>query len=150
MKSVGAMIAVLAAAVMLATTVLAQDVVKERQEVMKTRSKAGSKLAVQMIRGIKPYDGASLSAAMTKISEVPDLFLPLVKAGTSAADNKDSELKAEAFKAMDDFKARMADLKKTSLAAAAAAKQGADQFKVAFKKMAEVCKGCHEKYRAEK
>ena len=44
----------------------------------------------------------------------------------------------------------MADLKKTGLEAAAAAKQGADQFKVASKKLAAICKGGHEKYCAAK
>jgi cytochrome c556 len=150
MTSLRSVAVIIGAFGIVATTAFAQDVVKERQEIMKTHSAAGAKLGSQMLKGDVAYDGEKLAAAMTAISEVPELFLPLLKPGTMSNDNADSTAKPEILTSMADFKAQMENLKKASLDAAAAAKAGKEQFRVAFNALTKTCSGCHEQYRVKK
>lgn len=150
MKLLGGFALGIAAAGFVATAVLAQDAVKERQGLMKNVVAANMKAAGDMVKGTVAFDAAKAEAAMKEVAGVPDKFAALFPEGTSADNNPDTTAKGDIWSDMADFKQRLDELEKDAAAAAEAAKGGLDQFKVAFGAVAENCRGCHERYRVKK
>ena len=150
-----AMVMVCALAGVAAFTTLAMSAedlakaVKERRHLMKDVVGKNTKLGGDTLKGKVAYDGAKLAQAMTAISEVPDQYVKLFPKGSEEGAVKDSKALPKIWEDFDDFKAKAEKLKEESTKAAEAAAQGKDAFAPAFKKMTEVCKDCHETYRAK-
>lgn len=123
--------------------------VKERRHLMKDVVGKNTKLAADTLKGKIKYDGAALAKAMTSISEVPGQFVTLFPKGSEKGAVKDSEALPKIWEDFDGFKSEAEKLKQASAKAAEAAAQGSDAFAPAFKKMTEVCKECHDTYRAK-
>jgi cytochrome c556 len=133
--------------VALAGTALAQDgPIKQRQALMKKNGEA-TKVVAPMLKGEKPYDAAAAASAMKTISGTLDEFITLFPEGSTS---KDSVAKPEIWQNKKDFNEWATGLKAEADKAATAAAGGMDSFKKAFAEVSQYCKGCHEKYRAEK
>ncbi len=123
--------------------------VKERRHLMKDVVRVNTKLGGDTIKGAVPYDAAKLTKAMNEISGVPDQYVKLFPKGSEQGAVPDSEALPKIWEDFDGFKAEAQKLKDASAKAAEAAAQGKDAFAPAFKHMTEVCKECHETYRAK-
>jgi cytochrome c556 len=149
------MVMVFALAGMAAFTTLAisaEDLakaVKERRHLMKDVVGKNTKLGGDTLKGKVTYDADKLAKAMTAISEVPDQYVKLFPKGSEKGAVKDSEALPKIWEDFDGFKANADKLKDASTKAAEAATQGKDAFAAAFKNMTNVCKDCHDTYRAK-
>ena len=123
--------------------------VEERRHMMKKVVAPAAKLGGQMLKGVKPFDGAEAAKAMNEISGVPDKYVTLFPKGTEQGAVPDSEALPKIWEDFDNFKALAMKLKDASAKAAGAAEQGKGTFAAAFKDMTKVCKECHESYRAK-
>lgn len=123
--------------------------VKERRHLMKDVVGKNTKLGGEMLKGKVAYDGAKLAKGMTAISEVPDQYVKLFPKGSEQGAVPDSKALPKIWEDFDGFKAKAEKLKEASTKAAEAAAQGKDAYAPAFKNMTEVCKECHETYRAK-
>lgn len=123
--------------------------VKERRHLMKDIVGKNTKLGGDTLKGKVAYDGDKLTKAMTAISEVPDQYVKLFPKGSEQGAVPDSKALPKIWEDFDGFKAKAEKLKEASTKAAEAAAQGKDAFTPAFKNMTEVCKECHETYRAK-
>lgn len=140
-------IAVVVGCVALTGAALAQDgPIKQRQALMKKNGDA-TKVVNAMLKGEKPYDGAAAAASMKTVAGSLDEFVTLFPDGSTSPD---SVAKPEIWQNKKDFNEWASSLKDAATKAAAAAPGGMDGFKTAFAEVGKHCKGCHEKYRAEK
>jgi len=128
---------------------LAKAVKERRGHLMDRVVRVNTKLGGDMIKGKVPYDAAKLAKAMNDIRGVPDQFVKLFPKGSEQGAVRYSESLPEIWQDFDGFKAEAQKLKDASAKAAEAAAQGKDAFTPAFKHMTEVCKECHETYRAK-
>ena len=125
-----------------------QDVVKSTQTIMKNTGKNAGAVAA-MVKGEKPYDQATVDAAMVVIDEtakkLPTLFPASIKGlkaeGDYSASPKIWEDKAgfdahiaSFAKAVTDAKGKIKDL---------------DSLKVTWPTIGKECGGCHETYRVK-
>lgn len=135
----------LAIASVLATAVAVgqDDPIAARRALMK-RNGGEAKAAFDMIRGATPFDAVAAADAMNALSTdlaiLPTLFPP-------GSDQGDTKASPDIFTNMDDFKALAARLQTDAKAAAGAAGNGLDAFKVAFDAINADCRACHQKYR---
>ena len=126
---------------------IAQDgPIKERQELMK-KTGGASKTVGEMLKGEKPYDAAAAEAAAKTVAGGMDTFATLFPEGSTS---EDSSAKPEIWENKKDFEDWASSLKTAAMKAAEAAPGGMDGFKTAWAEVGKHCKGCHEKYRAEK
>jgi cytochrome c556 len=137
-------IAIFAIGLTIVTVVGEGDAISARKQMMKTNND-NARLAIQMIRGQKPYDAVAIEAAFAQWADtaqkLPGLFPDDSKTGgeTHASpkiwqDKKDFDDKAAAFgKAVADNR----DQAKTSL----------DGLKAAIPAVGKACDNCHEDYR---
>ncbi len=125
------------------------DVVKERQALMKTVG-GSMGVTVKMIRGATPFDAAKAEAALKAMSEAAEKFPGLFKEGTDMSKVPTSEASPKIWANMEDFKKQAEALKVAALAGAEAAKGGQDSLKGSFKAIAATCSGCHQAYRVKK
>ena len=126
---------------------IAQDSpIKKRQALMKKNGEA-AKLITAMFKGEKPYDAAAAADAIKGIGASMDEFVTLFPEGSTAAD---SDAKPEIWKDKADFESRAKQVKEGTAKAATAAAGGMASLQPAFAELGKSCKGCHEKYRAEK
>lgn len=140
-------IAVVVGCVALTGAALAQDgPIKQRQALMKKNGEA-TKLVTAMLKGEQPYDGAAAAGAMKTVGGSLDQFVTLFPDGSTSPD---SVAKPEIWQNKKDFNEWASSLKDATNKAAEAAPGGMDGFKTAFAEVGKHCKGCHEKYRAEK
>lgn len=137
-----------ALAVLATGSFAADEIVKERQELMKTVKKA-VKVLVPMAKGETTYDAAAAVDAMKAINKVPDAFADSFPKGSEKAG--DTEASPKIWENPTDFKAKAADLKKASAEGIAQAGQGVDALKaVLFGSVLKTCKSCHDEYRIKK
>jgi cytochrome c556 len=145
MTSKWALAAAGCAALLAATSVLAQsDPIAARMALMKANND-NARIVAQMVRGQQPFDAGKVDAAFAQWAEtaqkLPGLFPANSKTGekTRAApaiwDHKqDFDLKAAEFaKAVADNRAK--------------AKESLDGLKAAFKPVGDACDNCHKDYR---
>jgi cytochrome c556 len=142
---------VIAGALLLAAgAVMAQqDQVKDTQTVMKGNGKNAGALAA-MIKGEKPYDQATVDAALTQFADtakkLPTLFPESIKGKTFDGDYQTTdkiwtdkagfdEHIASFAKVVDDSKGKIKDL---------------DSLKATLPVIGKQCGGCHETYRMKK
>ena len=118
-----------------------------RQEMMKKVGGAMGALA-GIAKGEKPYDAEVVKASLTTMSEVAKSFPDQFPVGSETGH--DTEVKAEIWAKMDDFKAKAAKL--GADADTVLAGLPADQAAVgaALGTLGPNCGGCHEVYRVKK
>lgn len=103
---------------------------------------------VGMIRDKTPWNQTEFALHAERISQLAPQLLEGFPQGSD--QGAETEAKADIWKNMDDFKAKMDDLVKQSKLLAEVAKSGDEaKMKEQFKQTANACKACHEKYRAE-
>jgi cytochrome c556 len=142
---------VIAGALLLAAgAVMAQqDQVKDTQTMMKGNGKNAGALAA-MIKGEKPYDQATVDAALTQFADtakkLPTLFPESIKGKTFDGDYQTTdkvwtdkagfdEHIASFAKVVEDSKGKIKDL---------------DSLKATLPVIGKQCGGCHETYRMKK
>ena len=126
-----------------------QDVVNQTQTVMKANGKNAGALAA-MVKGEKPYDQATVDAALKQFEDtakkLPTLFPESTKGlkpeGDYYASSKIWEDKA-------GFDAHIASFAKVVSQAKSQIKD-LDTLKVTFPLVGKQCGGCHETYRVKK
>jgi cytochrome c556 len=121
----------------------AADLGAQREADMKAVGGA-VKAASAYVQGNTPFDAAAAKAEMEKVAAAATNFPTLFPAGSETVDKKASPA---IWQNKADFEAHAAKLAKDATAAAAAADQGADAFKIAFGTVASNCKACHQSYR---
>ena len=137
-------LALAALSVVLVGTAFGQDdPILARQLLMKANG-AASKVAFDMIKGTTPFDAAKAVEAMKTIASDMETFPTLFPDGSDQGDTKASPA---IWENMEDFKALAAKLATDANAAADAAANGLDAFKIAFDAVGGNCGACHKKYR---
>lgn len=121
--------------------------IEQRQALMKENSDA-AKAAGNMVKGEVPYDADAAAEAMQTIAVNLEEFPTLFPEGTETGF--ETEAKATIWSDREGFEARAAKLHEEAAAAAAAAGEGLDAFKVAFGTATQNCKACHDEYRVSK
>jgi cytochrome c556 len=125
----------------------ATGVVKERMDLMDSQKDA-MKVIGDMAKGKRPFDAAAATKAANDIhatsKKIPDLF-------PEGSDGGESEALPAVWEKWDRFTANADDLATAADALAKALGDSAStDWKPAFQKVGEVCKSCHEDFRAEK
>jgi cytochrome c556 len=124
----------------------ADDPIAARQELMKHNGGA-AKIAVDMIKGAKPFDVAAAADAMKTLQDDMVTFVTLFPEGS---DKGKTSASPKIWEDMDGFKAAAAKLAADAKTAGEAAAQGVDAFKVAFNAVGSDCGACHQAYRVKK
>jgi cytochrome c556 len=125
-----------------------QDQVKQAQTVMKGNGKNAGALAA-MVKGEKPYDQATVDAALAQFEDtakkLPTLFPASIKGLKADGDYSSSD------KVWDDkagFDEHIASFAKT-VSDAKEKVRDLDTLKAAFPVIGKQCGGCHETYRVK-
>jgi cytochrome c556 len=125
-----------------------QDLVKATQTVMKSNGKNAGALAA-MVKGEKPYDQATVDAALAQLDDtakkLPTLF-PVGMKGLKAEGDYSASPKIWEDKA--GFDAHIASFAKVITEAKAKIKD-LDSLKATWPAVGKECGGCHETYRVK-
>ena len=125
-----------------------QDVVNQTQSVMKANGKNAGALAA-MVKGEKPYDQATVDAALNQFADtakkLPTLFPASIK-GLKADGDYSSSSKVWEDKA--GFDEHIASFAKAVTEAKGKVKD-LDTLKVVLPTIGKQCGGCHETYRVK-
>lgn len=123
----------------------ATGVVKERMDLMKGQGKQ-MKLIGDMAKGKKKFDAAKAAAAARDLEKtttrIPDLF-------PEGSNKHPSEALDAVWKEWDRFKGDAHDAEEAAKALAVTLEASGQDWKVAFQKMTDACKSCHETFRAK-
>ena len=102
----------------------------------------------QMVKGKTPWNATEFALHADRVAALAPQLLEGFPEGSDTGAK--TEAKAEIWKNMADFKTKMDDLVTQSKLLADVAKGGDEaKTKDQFKKTAEACKACHDKYRNE-
>lgn len=126
-----------------ATASAQDDPIAARQKLMKMNN-AAVRSAFNMANAKAPYDAVAAAKAMNDIASDMEQFVTLFPEGSTSDKSAASP---DIWTHMDDFKALAAKLGEDAKAAAAAAPNGVDAFKVALGPIGDDCSACHKKYR---
>ena len=101
-----------------------------------------------MVKGKTPFDAKEFSRRADRLEFLgPQLLEGFSKGSDTGAE---TDAKPEIWTAFDDFQAKLDDYVNESRKLAEVARNGSESdMKEQFKKTAESCKACHDKYRAE-
>ena len=101
-----------------------------------------------MVKGKTPFDAREFSRRADRLEFLgPQLLEGFTQGSDSGAE---TDAKAEIWTDFDDFQVKLNDYVKESKKLAEVARNGSEaEMKEQFKKTAEACKSCHDKYRAE-
>jgi len=121
--------------------------IEKRQALMKDNGDR-TKTAGEMAQGKTEYDAAEAKASVEGIAANAEEFPTLFPEGSETGF--ETRAKPEIWSDTEGFEEISAKLHDDALAAAAAADEGLDAFKVAFGTMAGNCKACHDEYRTPK
>jgi cytochrome c556 len=123
-----------------------QDLVKEAQTVMKANGKNAGALAA-MVKGDKPYDHATVDAALAQLDDtakkLPTLFPASVKGLKPEGDYSSSP---KIWEDQAGFNAHIASFAKAVTEAKAKIKD-LDTLKASMPAIGKECGGCHETFR---
>jgi cytochrome c556 len=99
-----------------------------------------------MVKGKQPFDAADFAKHAARIASVSD---QLVEGFPKGSENgKDSAAKADIWANWDDFQSKAKDFDTQAKLLAEIAKANDEaKDKDQFKKVAETCKACHDKYK---
>jgi cytochrome c556 len=141
-----AVVVVVAFLVGIAAVSAQQDQVKATQAVMKGNGKNAAALAA-MVKGEKPYDQATVDAAMAQFEETiqkfPTLFPDSIKGLKPEGDYSASP---KVWEDRAGFNQQVASFSK-AVADARGKIKNLDSLKVALPVIGKQCGGCHETYR---
>ena len=147
-------VALVALSCALAGIVQAQGAPSKAEQALKYRKSLYQVLAYNfgpmgaMAQGKAPYDAKDLAKRAERVAMIAPLLGESFSADTKGLPN--SELKAEMWANRADFDAKMKDLVDRSATLASVAEAGdAATSKAAFFDMANACKACHDKYKAD-
>jgi cytochrome c556 len=125
-----------------------QDLVNQAQTVMKGNGKNAGALGA-MVKGEKPYDQATVDAAMAQfedtIKKFPTLFPDSIKGMKAEGDYSAS---AKVWEDKAGFDTRIATFAK-AVADAKASVKDLDTLKAALPVIGKSCGGCHETFRVK-
>jgi cytochrome c556 len=101
-----------------------------------------------MVKGKTPFDAREFSRRADRLEFLgPQLLEGFAKGSDRGAE---TDAKAEIWSDFEDFRAKLDDYVNESKKLAEVARNGSEaEMKEQFKKTAEACKACHDKYRAE-
>jgi cytochrome c556 len=103
---------------------------------------------VTMVKGKTPFDAKEFSRRADRL----EFLGPQLQEGFAKGSDRGAETdaKAEIWTEFEDFRAKLDDYVNESKKLAEVARNGSEaEMKEQFKKTAEACKACHDKYRAE-
>lgn len=124
------------------------DAIKDRQALMKERSKLAGALS-KVVKGEEPFDAAAVMAALQALqanAEKTDVAA-LFPAGT---DQGDTEASPKIWQDMEGFNAAEDKYLATVKAAAASAPADADALKGQLGAIGADCGACHQSFRLKK
>ena len=121
-------------------------VVKERMDLMKALGGEMKKLAA-MFNGETPFDPAEIAAAASRIEDHSGgHMLRLFPEGST---DHPSEAKADIWRHWPEFEAKADDLGTRASVLAAVADTGEAESRVAFGRLANTCKACHQDFKSD-
>jgi cytochrome c556 len=130
------------------TVVAQQDLVKVYQAQMKGNGKNAGALAA-MVRGEKPYDQATVDAALAQFDDTVKKFPTLFPESTKGLKPEgDYFASPKVWEDKAGFDAKVADFAKVVSEAKAKIKD-ADSLKANFPAIGKACGGCHETFRVK-
>jgi cytochrome c556 len=130
------------------TVVAQQDLVKVYQAQMKGNGKNAGALAA-MVRGEKPYDQATVDAALAQFDDTAKKFPTLFPESTKGLKPEgDYFASPKIWEDKAGFDAKIADFAKVVSEAKAKIKD-ADSLKANFPAIGKACGGCHETFRVK-
>jgi cytochrome c556 len=130
------------------TVVAQQDLVKVYQAQMKGNGKNAGALAA-MVRGEKPYDQATVDAALAQFDDTVKKFPTLFPESTKGLKPEgDYFASPKIWEDKAGFDAKIADFAKVVSEAKAKIKD-ADSLKANFPAIGKACGGCHETFRVK-
>lgn len=101
----------------------------------------------EMVKGKAAFDAAAFAQHAERVAFLAPQLLEGFPQGSDTGAK--TEAKADVWKNMDDFKAKMDDFVSQSKALAEVAKGGDEaKMKEQFKRTAGTCKSCHDAYRS--
>ncbi|WP_306118160.1 MULTISPECIES: cytochrome c [unclassified Roseitalea] len=136
-------IAAMIVAATAATAVAQDDVIEQRQQLMKDNGQA-MRVLVPMARGQAEYDAEAALAAFVSIRDSALVFGDLFPEGSETGG--DTRAKPEIWSDREGFDAAVAAFIDDTEAAVAAAPADLDAFRPVFGAMAQNCGDCHEVY----
>lgn len=142
---------VLVAAAMLllgiGSVVAQQDLVNQRQSLMKANGRNMGTVLSATAKGEKPYDQAAIDAALAQLEDTAKK-LPTLYPETTKGLKADSDYSASAkiWQNRADFDAHIASFAK-AVADAKSRIKDVDTLKAAMPAIGKGCSGCHETYR---
>ena len=124
----------------------ATGVVKERMDLMKSLGGEVKELA-RMFKGETPYDPRAVAASAKRIENLSGgHMLRLFPDGSTDAP---SEAKADIWRHWPEFEAQADDLGTRASILAVFADQGEDQARLAFGRVVDACKSCHQDFKQD-
>ncbi|MBS0583869.1 MAG: cytochrome c [Proteobacteria bacterium] len=100
-----------------------------------------------MVKGKHPFDAADFAKHSGRIANLSD---QLLEGFTKGSDKGKTEAKSEIWANWDDFQSKAKDLDTQAKLLAEVAKANDEaRDKEQFKKVAEACKACHDKYKKD-
>lgn len=100
-----------------------------------------------MAKGEIPFDAAEARAALDTIAANTEEFVTLFPEGTETGH--ETRALPAIWERKDEFEAQAQDSIEAAMAAKAAADEGLDPFRAAFRDLGASCRACHEDFRAE-
>jgi cytochrome c556 len=126
-----------------------QDMVKQNQDIMKSNGKNLGAM-VAMVKGEKPYDQATVTAALAQLDEtakkLPTMFPDSIKGMNPGGDY---EVSPKIWEDKAGFKAKIDSFAKV-VAEAKSKTTDLDTLKVNAPAIGKECGGCHETFRIKK
>lgn len=126
-----------------------QDLVNQRQLIMKANGKSLGGVLSPMVKGDKPYDQAAVDTALAQLDEtakkLPTMFPDSTKGLKPDGDYSPSP---KIWENKADFDAKIADFAKVVTEAKARIKD-LDSLKATLPSIGKSCGGCHETYRVK-
>jgi len=123
-----------------------QDLVNQAQSVMKSNGKNAGALAA-MIKGEKPYDQATVDAALKQLEDTAKKLPTLFPASTKGLKpDGDYSASSKIWEDKAGFDEHIASFGK-AVAEAKAQIKDLDTLKATFPAVGKQCGGCHETYR---
>jgi cytochrome c556 len=121
------------------------DPIATRKDMMKKNGDAVYRTLTRMSRGQAPFDADAASKAFSDVAAQMKVFLANFPAGSETGEG--THAKPAIWDDMAAFQALGAKEIANATAAAAASKDGEEQFKTAFRTVLQGCNTCHDKYR---
>ncbi|MHA7970238.1 c-type cytochrome [Rhizobium sp. CAU 1783] len=141
------MAGVLASALSMTVAIAADEPQVVRQEMMKKVGGAMGAIGA-IVKGEKPFDAEVVKASLTTMAEVGKDFPNHFPAGSEVG--LDTEASPKIWEAMDDFKAKSADLVKAAEGQLAQLPTDQASTGATMKAVGATCGACHETYRLKK